>query len=273
LSVSNIIILLAVLMNLSACSAVNEPDANGTMEEPPTSSATKNLEAITIQSWGPERLTTYKWDSSADHPVMNSVVDNPVLGDERSNFVQISVAGTQKYHEEITVEAGKEYEIYIYFHNNASASLNDSGVGMANDVRMSSQFPSKIEAGQRLGVTGVISSSNPDPATVWDNAYIKSNETLYLRYVPGSALIHSSGSVNGINLPADDLFTDNGTPVGYSANYWGSLAGCNEYAGYVTYLIKADHPNFTINTFKNTASVVTGDGVQEDDAVVTVQKR
>jgi uncharacterized repeat protein (TIGR01451 family) len=199
-----------------------------------------------VLAWGPDR-PTYKWNAPADHPTMNSITDNPVLGDERSNFVQIGVAGTQKYHEEITLEAGKEYEVYVYFHNNASSSLNASGVGMANNVRMSSKVPSKINAGQRTEVTGIISSSNTDPVTVWDEAYINSNETLFLRYVPGSAVIHSDGSVNNSNLPAADLFSDNGTPIGYSANYWGSLAGCNEYAGYVTYRIKADLPDFEMD--------------------------
>ncbi|MDR2063354.1 MAG: DUF11 domain-containing protein [Candidatus Nomurabacteria bacterium] len=197
-------------------------------------------------AWGPDR-PQYKWEAPADHPTINSITNNPVLGDERSNFVQIGVAGTQKYQEELTLEAGKEYEVYVYFHNNASASLNASGVGMANNVRMSSKVPSKLEAGRRTEITGVISSSNTDPTTVWDEAYISSMETLYLRYVPGSAVIHSDGSVNGSNLPAADLFSDNGTPIGYSANYWGSLAGCNEYAGYVTYRIKADLPKFTMD--------------------------
>ena len=77
-------------------------------------------------AWGPER-TTYTNESPAPYAVFNSITDNVVIGDER-NFVRMREADSdEKFRDEVEVEPGKEYEVFIYFHNNAATNTNETG--------------------------------------------------------------------------------------------------------------------------------------------------
>lgn len=192
------------------------------------------------QTWGPER-TTYTWNNPANERTFNSITDNPGIGDER-NFVRIREAGVGTYGDTVTLKAGKEYEVYIYYHNNAKASLNSSGKGIADNVRVSSSMPTVLYENQLGQVRADITASNTNPARVWDTAYVRSDSTLYLKYVANSATIHNQGSANGKILDADALFSSDGAKIAYwadSAEDWGMIPGCNEYAGYITYRVKA----------------------------------
>lgn len=202
------------------------------------------------ESWGPQDRATFTWESPAPYRTFNSITNNPEIGDER-NFVRVKEYGTDGPHyDDVDVVSGKEYEVYVFFHNNASASLNDSGKGIADNVRLSTKLPEKIETGQAGVVYGAISSTNTDPALVWDTAYLHATETVYMRYVPDSAVIHSFGTANGAILDANALFSEEGAKLAYNltndsgVSMWGMVPGCNEYAGYVTYRLKADKPEF-----------------------------
>ena len=106
---------------------------------------------IQVFAWGPER-PTYTMANPADHVTFNSITDNNVLGDER-NFVRVAEAGASgTFKDEIEIKPGKEYEVYIGYHNNASASLNTTaqgGVGIALDTKLSTQFPAKVTPAQK----------------------------------------------------------------------------------------------------------------------------
>ena len=78
------------------------------------------------ETWGPER-DMYTWESPADHVTFNSISDNPFIGNE-TNFVRVKeyVEGSnvgdenwQSWTDNVTVEPGKEYEVFIYYHNDA----------------------------------------------------------------------------------------------------------------------------------------------------------
>lgn len=199
------------------------------------------------ETWGPAR-DTFTWESPADHRTFNSITNNPSIGDER-NFVRVREAGTNNvYTDDVQVSAGKEYEIYIYYHNNASSSLNASGKGMANNVRVATELPSELHAGEAGIVKGTISATNATPTSVWDTAHLNATETVYLRYVENSAVLHNGGTANGSVLDAPSLFGA-GAKIAYNTNYgetsgWGIIPGCNEYAGYITYRVFADQPGF-----------------------------
>lgn len=197
-------------------------------------------------AWGPDR-PTYTIEKPADHVVFNSITNNPAHGDER-NFVQIkeASASSQTYAEEVALQPGKEYQVYVYYHNNAASNLNDAAhnyKGIAKDTMMRVQMPASVKAGEKARITGVVSASNATPAQVWDEAYGSSASAVALRYVPNSATIHSFGAVNGKTLP-DSLLTT-GTHLGYDA-LDGKVPGCNEFSGYVTFKFKVDQPNFTV---------------------------
>lgn len=209
--------------------------------------ATAVLVPASLLAWGPDR-PTFTTANPAGYVTFNSITDNPVHGDER-NFVQIKEASASNstYAEEVALQPGKEYEVFVYFHNNAASNFNDAAhdyKGIAKDTAMRIQMPGIVKAGEKARITGVVSASNANPAQVWDEAYGTSASAVALRYVQDSATIHSRGAVDGQKLPSELLTT--GTKLGYDA-LDGKVPGCNEYAGYVTFRFKVDQPNFTVD--------------------------
>jgi len=202
------------------------------------------MPAYQVLAWGPERQEFY-WDTAAPYRTMNSIVDNPTMGDER-NFVRVREVGGATFVDQVSLVAGKQYEVEIYFHNNASRTLNASGEGIADNVRVSTILPGFVAKGETAKISGTITASNTNPLAVWDEATVVATSDVYLRYVPDSAIIHSNGTINGKNVGPDYLFSSEGALIGYSNDYWGVLPGCNEYAGYVSYKFVADQPAFEI---------------------------
>ena len=207
----------------------------------------------TTSAWGPER-PTYTNKKPADYATFNSITDNAAVGDER-NFVRIREAGTSNnYVDELEVIPGHEYEVYIYYHNDAASDTNASGVGVATNTRMSSAYPTVVNSNERGMVSGIISwsyvtPSDPNDAktgTVWDEAYVTSKTNgVVLRYKTGTATIHNGGAANGRVLPTA-LFTTEGTPLGYN-KLTGTLPGCAEYSGYVSYILVAENPGSSLD--------------------------
>lgn len=200
-------------------------------------------------AWGPDR-PLYTWANPADHVTFNSMTDNPVQGDER-NFMQIreANAGADTYTDSITLQPNKEYVVNIYYHNNASTTLNDAAhnyAGIARNAYVKAQIPNVVTKGATATKSvGFVGASNATPAEVWDDVAFsnKTNGDIYLRYVPGSATIHNFGSTNGKSL-SDSIITT-GAPIGYNA-LDGNVPGCNEFSGYVTFRIKATQGDFTV---------------------------
>ncbi|MDR3297771.1 MAG: DUF11 domain-containing protein [Candidatus Nomurabacteria bacterium] len=197
------------------------------------------LPAYTALAWGPDR-PTFTMEKPASYPTFNSITNNPVLGDER-NFVRVAEKGAGvAFSDEIQIKPGKEYEVYIGYHNNAAANLNSSGVGIAQQVRLSSQFPTKVSPSQKGTVSAIISASNTNPLEVWDEAYFTALEEISLHYKEGSAKIYNSFSSNGSVLP-ETLFSQTGTYLGANT-LDGRLPGCGEFSGHVIYTLVAEAP-------------------------------
>lgn len=187
------------------------------------------------QAWGPER-DIYYMASPASKPVFNSIKDNSVIGDER-NFVRIVEAGSnEKYTDAVKVSGGKQYRVMVYYHNNASTTYNDkehNHQGVAQNVRMSAQFPTNLKKNEQGTVAGVITSSNATPNKIWDEAYMYATEDVTIRYVAGSAKIYNQWGANGTTLP-DALFSSAGTFLGMD-DLNGMIYGCAEYSGQVVF--------------------------------------
>ena len=184
------------------------------------------------QSWGPDRAI-FTWAEPADYVTFNSITDNPDMGDER-NFVRIKKANTEDaLGDDVNLEVGQEYEVWVWFHNNAKAKLNGAEYnysGMAQDAYMRMEQPELVNANTAAVIKGIIGAKNANPTEVWDEAFAHTDTTVLLRVVPNSAIIHSFGTINGQIISDDDLFSENGAWIGYSNNYWGTLPGCNEYS-------------------------------------------
>lgn len=199
-----------------------------------------------VLAWGPER-PTYTMKEPADHAVFNSITDNAAIGDERE-FVRIAEVRTDnkknKYTTNLEIEAGKDYEVYIYFHNDASATLNDKEhdyKGVAMNTRFSTDFPSKLGAMETGEVYGAFSSTSTDPKKVWDTAKITAKEDMTLHYVTGSAKIHNGWNANG-SIISTKMFSNEGTFIGMN-ELNGMIFGCDEFSGHITYKIRTMKPS------------------------------
>lgn len=193
-----------------------------------------------VSAWGPER-PTYTVHDPAHHATFNSITDNPAVGDER-DFVRVAEIrddGSSVYGNEITIEPNKRYSVYIYFHNDASATFNDDAhgnAGLAWNTRLSSNFPDSLAKGERGTITGRITSTSTSPAAVWDEAHVTASEAMTLHFVLGSATIHVDPrwETNGKVLSSANLFSSTGTFLGLTG-FNGLIPGCDEYSGQVVY--------------------------------------
>lgn len=227
------------------------------------------LAPLIASAWGPNSRPTFTTQKPATYVTFNSMTNNPRHGDER-NFVQIKDknASDASYVEKINIKEGKQYTVFMYFHNNADEGLNL----IARNTRARVQLPKLAKAGQDTRITGFISADNAQPGQVWDEVYVKADKNLTIQYIPDSAKIVSKGAVNGKTL-SNELFS-NGALLGYySLN--GEVPGCHNYAGYLTFDFRvigdtAPKPDFTVekvvapfgsNNFSKSIKVKTGDKV------------
>ncbi len=189
-------------------------------------------------AWGPER-PMYTVDAPAKHATFNSISDNAAVGDER-DFVRIVEKNSgNEYTSNLTIEAGKQYEVYIYYHNDASATYNDKAhdyVGIARETRLISDFPDELAEGEMGRVLGKITSSTTEPKEVWDEAYVTAKQAMTLHYVAGSAKIYNAWNETGTIL-STEMFSNEGTFIGL-AKLNGVILGCNEYSGSIRYTIQ-----------------------------------
>ena len=198
--------------------------------------------ATLANAWGPERQT-YTNQSPAPKAVFNSITNNAAVGDERDfvRIVEIHEDGTKdNYTNEVTVSPGKTYEVYIYYHNDASSTYNDKAhdyIGVARESRISAAFPESIAAGQKGEVNAIISSSTTSVPEVWDEAYMIASEDVTLAYINGSAKIYNDWEANGSVL-STNLFSADGTYIGLN-QLNGIILGCDEFSGQVVFRLKA----------------------------------
>lgn len=220
-----------------------------------------------LNAWGPDR-TLFTAEKPATYVTFNSIKNSPSHGFE-PNFVQVkeSTASNSTYADSVSLTAGKEYTVYVYYHNNAAANL---GL-VANDSYAKVKIPAIVPAGSNgTHAVGYVGASNAKPAEVWDDITFKNTSTgdIALRYVPGSAVITNFGKANGTVLP--DTIHTTGVALGYD-KLDGKVPGCNEYAGYITFKVKADQANFEVTKqvrqvgtteWKETLNAKKGDTVE-----------
>lgn len=221
----------------------------------------------TLFAWGPDR-PTYTMAHPSDHVTFNSITDNPNYGDERQ-FVTVKdlTAGTSTLNSIDLVE-GHEYQAYIYIHNNASDTLNASGVGIAKGVKVQSKMPSTVNGS--ASVAGYVYASNASPKEVYDTADLKSSKAVTLEYVPGSASIVTHYYTSALS---DSLVTVGNVEMPYgggvsvgSNDLSGSWKACLGYAGYISYKFKVKQP--TVVTHPNVDIVKTVNSKETDKVEV-----
>lgn len=209
------------------------------------------MSTSSVSAWGPER-PTFTMESPATYPTFNSITNNPTIGDER-DFVRVGEinADVTTLSNEVKVVPGRQYIVYIYFHNNASSTFNDEAhnrSGIAKVTTLSSKFSKILTPDSKAAVSATISADNANPGSVWDEAYFSTDSSkVLLRYVEGSAKIYldSKWKMNGAVLPTT-LFTETGTLLGLNGLN-GVIPGCEEYHGVVKYVLQAEELNGTLD--------------------------
>ncbi len=199
-------------------------------------------------------------------------ITNGTIGDER-NFVGALPSsevlplssqdglGTNKnvwHANEIELKDGEKYTIRLYVHNNASYNaLKDEAT--ARDVVAHYSLPTTV--GQKLTVIGYIDSPNATPTRYWDEvdfvAPEGSNDSFYLKYVPGSAKytnMDDNDQYRTFSLPDEIIVGANTTPMTGGAKLGynqmdGNIPGCFEYSGQVTIEVEA-HKSVTATVEK-----------------------
>lgn len=222
------------------------------------------ISTVAVSAWGPERAT-FTMENPATYPTFNSITNNPTIGDER-DFVRVGEINTAvtDLKNEVEVQPGKQYLVYVYFHNNASATLNDSAhnnVGVALRTHMSTSFSTVLTPAEKGTISAKITADNSNPASVWDEAYMTTTtDKILLHYVAGSAKIYNDWRANG-SVMSSTLFTEGGALVGLNTLN-GIIPGCEEYHGVVSYVLQAEELGGTIN------KSVSKDGVNFGESVV-----
>ncbi|MBU8868562.1 hypothetical protein [Paenarthrobacter aromaticivorans] len=202
----------------------------------------KLQDPVALGGWGPER-PTFRQDSPADYITLNSLTKSS-WGDER-NFLQVKNKDSpnSEYTDDLEVAVGKTYTAILMYRNAASSRIATP----AENTAMRVMAPGSIKgAGE---INGFLQASNSNPLEVWDSVVIRLTDPaseVALRYVPGSAVIHSRGRVNGLPLP-DELYTT-GTPIGCDQLDGRLFGGEETCTGYVTFDFILDQPNFTVTT-------------------------
>ncbi len=209
--------------------------------------AVATIPTAVVFAWGPARAT-FTMEQPASYVTFDSITNNPKYGDER-NFMRVrDIAANDDFGDTEAVTAGKEYEVLVFYHNNASSSLNEGGTGIAHGAYTRAEIPAIVpNGGTATDAAAYITAANANPTTVYDTIdFTNTTGTdMAMRYVPGSTTIHNFGSTNGQTL-GDTILSGSGVPLGYNA-LDGDLPGCNDFSGYVLFRVKAEQPNFTFS--------------------------
>jgi uncharacterized repeat protein (TIGR01451 family) len=195
-------------------------------------------------AWGPSR-TTYTMAKPADHVVFNSITDNPEYGDERQFTGIKDNANTNAggWQNTITAQPGHEYLVRVYVHNNAASNLNL----VAKNTRVTAALSTATSTS--VPITTYVSADNAEK--VWADVRLSSNEAFNIAYVSGSAVFYNNVTGQAGRSVSDSLVNPGGALVGYQSNN-GDVPGCMQYAGYLTFKVKAQfappsNGNFTVS--------------------------
>lgn len=216
---------------------------------------------------------------SMDGPVFNSFINVPGYGDER-NFARISeaVQGDTNpidngYSDDLTTEAGKEYWMRIYVHNNANAATNAEDLdhdGQLDGVAVNTRVKLSFDAGRANGhdVKATVTADNA--ATVWDEAVLRNNsEQFRLEYVAGSAKVLNASQPNVLRPLSDEVASASGTQIGYDQMN-GNLPGCFEYVTRVYVKVRVKAPKVVVKKYaykSGTQEVLDGKTIAPDTPV------
>lgn len=190
--------------------------------------------------WGPDR-EDFTFNNPPSLPTLNSVTDNPDYGNEKNFTLVRKFDSNNRFEDYITVTPGDTYTVRTFFSNNSRGENAASAEG----VKVKAQVPALIEGSARI--SGLISSTNMDPSTIWDGAVMNLpdiTQSATLRYVQESARVVLPTQT--IPIDGHKLLSDDGVLIGCDARLDGILLPTSDCSGYVEYELKVVQSNFEV---------------------------
>lgn len=200
------------------------------------------LPGVTHADLGADRQTKAYVEGMAgfDHVQFNSFTGVPNIGDERQFFTgMIDGANTPFYTSLNGVQSGDTMLVRVYVHNNASTTLNESGVGVAKNTRVRVVMPTDLATTQTA--QAFVSADNAQPQVVQDNFTVTSATPVGLAYVPGSATIKT----NYQDVAVSDNIVRDGVLIG-DKDLSGNMPGCFDHVALVTFKVKVTAPSYSL---------------------------
>ncbi|GAA0993502.1 hypothetical protein [Subtercola frigoramans] len=185
--------------------------------------------------YGPER-DTFTSEHSAPYAVLNSITDNPDIGDER-NFVRVKLAdSTGNFGEFVRAKPGDQIELLVCVFDDASDGLAGSA-STIHGLYAKFSWPSP-GTDSSIGVT----LGGKNATQVWDGATIISDEPVSLSILSDSATMRTNAGDFNVpivgdyvsELPVGWSSPDGEFPVGYSSD--GKYRG----SGYLTLRVEVN---------------------------------
>lgn len=190
--------------------------------------------------WGPDR-PTFLLNYPPSYATLNSIRDNPNIGDERGlmRVRDLAIEGTT-YAYQIAVEPGHTYRVSIYVENSTTDDVLELA---ARDTMLKVNLPTCT--GERIAANAFISSPSAFPREIWGGITFTSESSFDLRYVDGSARLESNAhpGPEGLALDADALFSNPGVALGYE-DMDGVVIPGYQYAMYISFDVT---PQFASN--------------------------
>ena len=161
----------------------------------------------------------------------------------------------------LELEMYKRYEVSIYFHNNADKEYNkkiNARRGIALHTKVSADFP-KVIMGGTASLKAAVRFGETVPMIAFHEIQVSAAEPIALRCVEHSVKIHTyeaAWDVNGMELPEEELFSEEGTLVGIT-KLDGTVRGGEKYAGKVVYLLE------TVSIFEQFQNILRADRMKK----------
>lgn len=196
-----------------------------------------------------EHRPTFTADNLPNYAVFNSVVDHPIIGDERQ-FVRVYDSAGNEYIDSVELQPNQLYEVRIYFVNDAT----DASKKLINTYCTAS-FPDTIAQQGSAVITGVLKCDADTfivPEKTDDSISITCSTELSLKYIVNSAQQYSTTGTNKLDftkIDPEDLF-GNYASIGYLRNDYNNTVLSGTEPQHVTFTLFTEP---TANTDSSTS--------------------
>lgn len=167
----------------------------------------------------------------ADSSPLNSVVDNPVYGDE-FNFLTVTNAATGDAWRAGTLELipGDQYLIEVYCRNDCSSGYR---AAQYSDVQLQIEMPYTLQAGEKQTIGARLMASTT--INIYASVNVIARSPVSILYVDNTA--KSVGQGGELGLDYEELFGDGANIIPYGSSLG---AGSHRTASFVIQVVEED---------------------------------